>query len=271
MSSTNNPNIPTRSDFIQQFGYIQGPDGRSVINSVKPSVLSRDTLYVHKNLYVYGPISPAPSFDTLSLSNGTSGGPSLSFISNSSTGIYYDPSTSGVGISSNGITQLLVGSTSIQVNEPITTSSGNLVLNPSGASIDFTGHTLINVAGISTNPNFYQIIAPSTVQTTDSTPTTIYDIPTVTNATYTIQTSIALTDETDSTSSGSFIINTKVKNIGGTLTIISIDSTEALDTSIASSTVSFITSGVNVNVTANGVSAITIKWFGASTITRQLF
>jgi hypothetical protein len=77
--------------------------------------------------------------------------PSIAFINDDDTGIY-QPGDGQVGFTSDGTPTVVISGSGIDTSVPITTPSGNLILNPAGPSIDFTGHNLINVGSIIVSP-----------------------------------------------------------------------------------------------------------------------
>jgi hypothetical protein len=87
--------------------------------------------------------------------DGSAAAPSITFINDDDTGIYRDGS-GAVAFTSNS-TQTVVVGPNLQTNVPITTVGGqNLVLNPSGPAVDFTGHAIINaiIPGSTALPRF---------------------------------------------------------------------------------------------------------------------
>jgi hypothetical protein len=138
--------------------------------------------------------------------------------------------------------------------------------------IDVNGATLINVGGITTNPNRYEVIAPASIITTDATPTTLYNIPTVLNCAYTIITDVSCVDDTNNVSSAGFSISAKAKNVGGVLDVsANMETNTAIDAPLAGISVDHTANGTNIAVTVTGKAATNMKWFGATTVTRQLF
>lgn len=250
------------------------PAGRIQINSVKAPTLYGDTLIVQGNVYIYGCImTPLRLCAGIYFGDGTEAMPSIAFASDPSTGLYR-AGPGLIGFTSGGVTDMIVGDGAVDMEAPITTTGGaNLVLNPSGGSVDFTGHTLINVGGISVNPNYYNVIAPASVTTTNAVPTVLLTIATVSNAVYQIAVTIAVADDTDSTSSAGFSISTVAKNVGGVVTLLApyTSDTQAIDAGLAGISVAFAASGTNITIVGTGLGATTIKWFSAAVITRQLF
>jgi hypothetical protein len=259
-----------RADVMGILG-VSVPNGVAQINSIRTGIVSCKTLYVTENIWLIGALQTPLNITNLYLSDGSMSSPSLAYSSDASTGMYY--TGGGLGFTVGGIPRLTVDST-ITINAPITTSGGqDLVLNPSGSNIDFTGHNIVNVGSIVTNPNRYEVVAPVTIITTTTADTIIYNIPTVINSSYIIITEIIATDVTSGTQSAGFSLMTKVNNISGVVTVLqpSTNITKIIDVPLAGMLVRYATSGSNVTLVANGLAGITIKWFGASSVTRQLF
>jgi len=280
--STNDPRIPTRGDVRSTIGFVQGADGVAQINSFKPHILSCDTLYVRDTAYVYGNLNANMNLTGVKFDNGSANAPSITFTLDPTTGIYN--AGSSVGITASGVQQMAVGPSSVVIISPtvldsslsvagqITTPSmQNLVINPSGSSIDFMGHTLINVGGISQNANRYDVIAPSSVTTIGTQSTTIFSIPTTTGAAYTLVIDLSFVSETDNTSTGAITITIKAKNIGGVVSTANPQIYTSVDTPLIGSTAIVQGNGTNINIVATGIVGQTINWFGAATVTRQVF
>lgn len=163
--------------------------------------------------------------------------------------------------------------TELTLDQQITTTAGkDLVLNPSGLYIDCTNHTLINVAGITSNANRYEVVG-AYVTTTDATPTLALSIPTITGYVYSITVDIAVADLTDGVSSGGMTITTKSKNASGSvLSVIPyIRIEKGADASVATITATYTDSGSSVEVLVTGVAATTLKWLAAASVTRSTF
>lgn len=161
----------------------------------------------------------------------------------------------------------------LNTSVPITTPNGNnLIINPSGPSIDFTGHTLINVGGISSNPNYYPVVGPQVI-TPDTTPTTGATIPTTVDTAYTLKATITFANSSDGVSYGSYYMQTRGANIGGVLSaqLPYQYITGTADPALVSVSTSFGISGGNFIVVVNGVAATTIKWRVALDIVQQSF
>lgn len=164
--------------------------------------------------------------------------------------------------------------TDLIIEKQITTENGaNLVINPSGPSVDFTGHTLINVGGISVNPNRYEVVSPAFVTTIDATPTVLLTITTSTGFAYTIRTDVAISNVTVGSDSCSVIITTNGKNPAGTAGVIApyITLQRGGDASLNGISVYYTISGSNILVMGVGLAATTIRWLAAASITRTSF
>ena len=82
--------------------------------------------------------------DTVYVPAGSAALPTINFEGDTNTGIYR-PADGVVGFSSNGNDVLNLGDT-LALSVPITTPTGNLVLNPAG-DIDVSGKSIVNAAG----------------------------------------------------------------------------------------------------------------------------
>lgn len=255
------------------FGIITEDDGQKVINSV---IINR--VYAH-SIYCDGLIT-GEGFITInggnnttmvSLNNGSVSAPSLSFIDATNTGIYRNGS-GNVAITYLGSNVLALGTTA-KFSVPIETPVGvPLVLTSGTNTVDFGGASLVNVGGITTNPNRYEVIAPASITTTDATQSVLYTIPTVIDSSYTITTDITCVDATNGSSTAGFNISAKGKNIGGFVSVsVNMENNSAIDLPLSGISVIHGVSGQNLTVLVTGKAATTLKWFGATTITRQLF
>lgn len=248
--------------------------GDRTVNSVIAPIISGGNLNITGPApsYIYGPInSNLILAGGAQFPDGSAGSPSITFINDPDTGIFR-AGDGAVSFTSNGSPTVVIGP-NLQTNVPITTPPGqNLVLNPSGPAIDCTNHFLINVAGISQNPNYFPLVG-NQVQTTDTTPTIGLTIPTDTNYAYAIETNIAIANSTDGTSSGGIFMQSKGKNIGGVVTVITpyIKYSSNLDPILVGASALFSVSGTDILVTVIGLSGTNIKWRVSSTITRQSF
>ena len=269
----NDSSLLTNDELLSIYG-TSSPAGNKQVNAVKAQALYGGKLVISGDAFIYGCMrTPLQLCAGVYFGDGTEVAPSITFIGDTMTGLYRT-GNGLIGFASQGVTDMVVGNNAVQIDAEITTSMGsNLVINPSGSSIDFSGKTLINIGGISTNPNRYEIIAPTTIITPNATPTTVLIIPTVTGAAYTIIVDVAIACVTDSISTASIAISTKAKNIGGVVTAVTPYARyhPILDAALASISVAFTISGTNVLVTATGSASTTVKWQAAANITRQLF
>lgn len=201
-----------------------------------------------------------------SFPDGTAGAPGIAFTSELSTGIYR-PGSGVIGFSGLGASIATLNSTGLTLGgQTISTVAGDLVLNPAGSNVDFSGKTLVNVGGISTNPNRYEVVGTQ-VTTVDATPTVILSIPTV-NGVYNAQCDVAVAS---GTSSGAQSIRVQIKNPAGTVTTSLMLSDRRFDVPIAAAVINVVVSGTTVQLIATGIAATTIKWLGAATVTRSLY
>lgn len=151
--STTDRNVILPQELLESFG-TTSPSGNKQINSTRTSRASMETLYCTGDAYMYGNVKTALKVAKgILAADGTETTPAFAFTGAPTLGLYRNP-TRGLTFTDGGISAMSVSAAAVEINVPITTASGNLVLNPAGASIDMTGHTLINVAGavLSTGP-----------------------------------------------------------------------------------------------------------------------
>lgn len=266
----NDPNVLQRMELSETLGQ-SVPSGDRQINSLIAPILSGHKLNITGDSYLYGPVQTMIiASGGVLFPDGSPSSPSIGFISDPDTGLYHSNGTTS--FTSNGNTVLQVGS-ELNVGVNITTPVGqNLVINPSGPSVDFTGHSLINVASVSIDPNNYDLVGAEII-TTDATPVVGLTIFTDPNASYVITANIACANFTDNVSSGGFIANTMGKNIAGVASVRSPYKNIIIDTdlSLIGCTISFNASGANILVDVQGVASTNIKWRVVARITRQMF
>ncbi len=197
--------------------------------------------------------------------DGTALAPGVAFTAEPSTGMYR-PGNGQVAFSGAGVNLATLSSAGLLLNAGvISTTSGDLILNPAGSNVDFSGKTLTNVGGISSDPNRYEVIGPQ-VTTVDATPTIIFTIPTVAAA-YTALVDLAVAS---GTSSGSCSVRLQIKNTG--VAIVNVMSQDKrFDAAIVAATLLVSATGANVNLTATGIAATVMKWKVAATVTRSLY
>lgn len=255
-----------------KFGLITQDDGQQFVNSIKVNNVWTRRLYCEGLIFAngYNLISGGGASGTVALDDGSVIAPSLYFTNSPQTGIYRNGNS--VGFTSGGVQTLSVGSTIIASSTITSPPAQNLSINSSTGVIDFNGATLTNVAGITSNPNRYEVIASAPVTTINATPTTLYVIPTITNAAYTLSSTIACVDNTDNTSTAGLIVSAKGKNIGGVITVsATMELNTAIDAPLTGIQVVHTASGSNIAVTVTGLVGHNLKWFGATNVTRQAF
>ncbi len=263
--------VVSYDELLQKFGRSY-PENNAQINSTYTNRSSMQTLYCSGDAYVYGLFkTPLRSEKGIQFADGTSSMPIITFESDTNTG-FYRAGDGRVGMTSDGTVAMVMGGGAIQVHQPITTNSGDLTINPAGNNVDFSGKNLINVGNIASNTNRYEVITPAIVTTNDNVDTLLYNISMTNNSTYLINTDVTCTSTTDMSSSAVFKILCKAKNLGGVVSVNAIlESNYAIDNPLNGIVVNHSASGTNVAVNVTGLAATTIKWFGASVITRQLF
>jgi hypothetical protein len=249
-------------------------DGGTRVNSIIINRLFANSIYCDGLITGEGflTINGGNNITSIQVVDGSVSAPSMSFINSVNTGIYRTGDGS-IGHTVNGSNVLSLGSASAVFYTPISTPIGvPLVLTSGTGTVDFGGASLVNVGGITTNPNRYEVIAPASLITADATPSILYNIPTIVDASYTITTDITCVNATDGSASAGFNISAKGKNIGGFVSVsVNMENNSAIDMPLLGISVIHGVSGQNITVLVTGKAATTLKWFGATTVTRQQF
>lgn len=271
-----NKNMPfdgTTTPDPLQFPHVAGQFGTRIVGERREIISSRAPLGAFESLYISGraqfdgPIAGRFQIqDTLVLPRGTTSAPSIAYIGDLDTGIY-SPGPGEVGFTANGITTVVSQPGAVQFSAPITTSAGDLVLNPAGGAVDFSGKAIINFSGFFSNPNYYDVVASAAVNTIGAVTADILTIGTVTNAAYNITAYVPCLT-LDGVSRGAFTVVLSAKNVGGTVSVSTVQSNVARDTPIVTATVTFPVVGTDIIMRANGIVGQSIRWFGAAKITR---
>lgn len=91
-------------------------------------------------------LSPSALFPKIiSLINGNSANPALSFVSNPGSGMFYSPSGQFIGFSNNGILQAVIGSTGAS-------NGGIFAIGPDGSTLSIMSSSLLHEASFSVSP-----------------------------------------------------------------------------------------------------------------------
>lgn len=242
------------------------------ISGISLGKINGTALNISGNVIIGGSIiSPIIAAGGLSLPRGSLATPSINFIEDPFVGIF-SPASGQISLCADGLASLVVSSTAVQVAAPITTPSGNLILNPAGGAVDFSGKAIINFSGFATNPNYYDITAPNNIDTIGATTGVILTLATVPGAVYTLEAYVSCLSITDGTSAASFIQSAKAKNIGGVLTIsTAMEINSSRDPALTlGAAVAFVVNGTSIDLTAIGVAGQQIRWWGAVKIQRML-
>lgn len=134
---SNDKGIIQYGGLVQKFG-TSSPAGTAQVNSVKTPRVSCSSIYCTGDVFVFGAIKTLLQLEKgIAFGDGFLGSPSISFVNDPTTGFYL-AGPGQVGVSSGSDPALLFG------NGTISTSSGDLILDPAGTNIDFAGHTIIN-------------------------------------------------------------------------------------------------------------------------------
>lgn len=152
--STSDKLTVTFDELLTNFGK-SAPVGDAQVNSVKTNRGSFVNINCTGDAFIGGKFrGPLRAYRGLILTDGSATHPAFIFEDDSDTG-FYRSASGKITFVSNGQQVFEIGP-SIVVDSPITTTSGNLVLNPAGPNIDLSGKTLINAGGITVtvgNPN----------------------------------------------------------------------------------------------------------------------
>jgi hypothetical protein len=258
------------------FGF-SAPGGRTTLNGLHINRGQFDEVHVTGDLWLNGLMQTPLRFaagTSMGFDAGTVTVPGISFSTSTNTG-FYMPSVGEIGFTTAGSSCAVMKSTGLEMatGKTISTLTGDLYLNPAGANIDFGGKTLTNYAGMSSNPLRYDVIAAGTgITTADATPSALFAIPTTTGSNMTLVTEVSCTNTTDNISTGGFTFSEKAKNLAGVVTISGpIYTGNSVDTGLSGIAVAHAVSGTNVIVQVTGLLATSIKWFGATKVTKQTF
>lgn len=243
------------------------------ITGMRVGTLSARDLYVDGNIWLVGVLqTPLNVTSGIAFPDGSLPAPSIAFTNDLSSGFFRNL-TAGFNAASGGTLLATFNPTAVQFGVPISTTSGNLVINPAGASVDFSGKTLINVGGISTNPDHYDIYGAA-ITTTDATPVTVITIPTVTNSVWLINARVLAANSVSLADTASFTFRFRISNESGNMSSTIIDYERAVDTPLTTPTLIGIDAhiiGANVEIKVTGQVSTTIKWNGVATVDRLLF
>lgn len=144
---TNDGPYITHQALVNQFAQITS-SGQALITGSNPKKISTTHIYCTGDAIIQGAFPVViKALNGITLQQGSISNPSLNFAGDSSTGIYSN-GPGEISFSTNGINSMNATSTAIVINQPITTTSGDLVLNPAGGNINFSGKTLINAGGV---------------------------------------------------------------------------------------------------------------------------
>ena len=232
--------------------------GLPQIQGVHPKFLTCDVLRCN-DIWITGSVKTF-----LTIMKGTATAPSLRFVDDISTGVYW-AGAGKVGVTGSGASVFTASAAGLSLSVPITTVIGDLVLNPAGSNIDCSGKNLINVGGFSPNPNRYDVIGTQ-VTTINATPTVILTIP-LSAAGYGLSIDVVYVT---GTSVATYTVLAQAKNTG-TASLALLTSSLREDVPLTGANAVVSASGTDIIVTATGIAATTIKWIGVATVTRCLF
>lgn len=257
------PHKVTYGEILNTYG-TSSPKNNAQINSIIVPKVSTKTFVCSGDAYIGGNLQTIlKTTQPVVFVQGSQQDPSMTFV-NTSNGFYYNDTVEYIGVTINNNTVLTLGDP-IRVGAPISTISGDLILNPTGNNIDFSGKNLINYGSITSNPNRFDVIGVNVI-TTSAVPTNILNIA-LNLAAYTVQLDVVATSGVNSTIF-SFIIF--ARNPTGMPNYTVIKKYEELIPSMLNVNVSFAVSSNMLHVVGIGNSD-TINWLAGSTLTRQLY
>lgn len=250
--------------------------GKVIVLGIKAPHISAQTAYVQDSINLQGKVNIAQGFlGSSSLPDGNENEPSLAFKSNPTIGICKN--YNGISIVSGGASLMDVNNSGVSFHVPInfdnlkvnqiSTTTGDLIINPAGANIDFQGKNLINVGSVTSNVNYYTI-SQTNIVTVNNSPTIIFSIPVNNNSTGAINYDIINGDNANNT--GNYTGNVRYKNISGVVGIsLSYNTGKFVDPLLDNT---FIAIGVvtnNIVFYANGLLNTNIKWSGIANVNTQ--
>jgi hypothetical protein len=250
-----------RGDFAPLFG-VTAPGNDPQVNGVKVQCGNFQSLVVTGSAKIAG--LKADFTSPAGFANGTAAKPGIYYTANSGNGFYNTGATIGTTIG--GVPALVVSAAGITTGS-VATATGNLVLNPAGSSIDCSGKTLINVGGLSINPNRYEVVSPSAVTTTGSTPTSILQLTADSGYAYSTTLDIVATTGVES---ASWQVLCRFQNNPAVSHVI-VETTASMGGALAAAGIGFVDGAGFLQVNAVGMAATTIKWYCAGTVTRGTF
>lgn len=258
MTSSNSAN-PTFLALLKSAFAVSMPRGVSQLNALRIPRIVVDNLSVTGDAKIHN--LNILSFDPVP---GSAAAPPYSFLNLSTTGIFYN---GGVAISANGTMVANFTPTGAIFDTPITTSAGNLVLSPAGASIDFAGKSIINAANLpAANPNNYTVSPPGPINVAGNIASQLYTIPTTENCAYLLESNIVCKYGNDS---AAYMMSAKAKNIAGVASVsATMEFNVARDASLVAATTSYSASGADVIINVVGIAGHTTRWYGSTSITR---
>lgn len=259
------PRRVTYKDIVSTFG-VSRPMNDAQINSIKVPKVSTQSISCSGDVYITGVVqTPLKLAYAMSFPDGNPAAPGINFSSDLTSGIYRTPSA--VGLTHNGVSVAEFGN-NLSINGPISTPSGDLILNPTGNNIDFSGKNLVNFGTIVANPNRFDVVG-TTVTTTDNTPVSALNI-TLDNAGYLCQ--LDVVGSSDIQVSVYFSVILSITNYP-TAVIPNykiLKKIEDIPAGLTGADISIMSNHNQIQIMVTGTSN-TIKWLAGCTLTRQLF
>jgi len=207
------------------------------------------------------------------LSDGLEAKPYLTFSNAPSTGIWLSDGPA-INVSIDGqqtskFTNVGITSDSITTNN-ITTSSGDLSLNPSGPNIDFNGKNLLNVGTVTLNPFVYEVLSVPNITSTSLTVFTVLSIGSLVNQSQHIRLRIVGSNAT-TLQTYTYTASVRLKNLAGTITSQLYDITRSFESSLSGVVITLTSSGNNILVRVSPGTTNTIRWVAVANLVVQSF
>lgn len=267
MSSTNDKIL----DIISVIPIYHDAAGIPHIKALYADSISSGRLFATEDIYLQGTIKSEIIMNSnITLLDGTQAQPSIYFINNPQLGIYRS-GIDEITITSAGVNAVAISNTTAKLTVPLSTNtinteSGDLSLNPAGANINFNNKNLIGIGTIPQNAYFYDVIAPSKITTTNTTPTSIFSINVPTGTLYNAQlyvnaNKVGFAD----CASYSFILTAKNVSDGGVQETTLRGQFSAVDSGLVGCSISATPTSTAVNILATGIGA-NVQWFAAARV-----
>ncbi len=249
-------------ELLDNFGQ-SAPQNDAQINSFKGRPVSTPALYVYGTTRFNGQIlSDINSTRRILMSDGSAGEPSLTYIDDSTTGIF-QPAAGEMEIVSSGSPVVNFTGSSVQFFVPISA--------PPGLPFIINAPILQNAqGGIGGATTQYSL----GVITTNATPTNLLNIPSdspTSNRVYVFDVSIGCANMNTLSDVASYQFIFRARKLGTVFTTVGpLQLTQAIDTGLAGAGIS-LSGGGSVSLQVVGLAGTTIRWTGRVVVTTQDF